>query len=45
MSTRPDFICLVHHSGAVCDELYVEHTNGRWTVRLRRRDVDCVLPL
>jgi len=45
MSTRPDFICLVHHSAAVCDELYVAQKSGHWTVKLRRRGVDCVLPL
>ncbi|HEY5295143.1 MAG TPA: hypothetical protein VIJ70_06680 [Gaiellaceae bacterium] len=45
MSTRPDFICLIHHSGPVCDELYVARTSGRWAAQLRRRGVDCVLPL
>ncbi|MBA3844763.1 MAG: hypothetical protein H0X39_19455 [Actinobacteria bacterium] len=40
-----DFICLVHHSAARCDELYVKRTAGRWRVTLRRRGVDCVQPL
>jgi len=45
MSTTSDFICLIHHSAATCDELYVARQHGRWVVQLRRRGVDCVLPL
>ena len=41
----PDFICLVHHSAAECDELHVRRVKGVWLTSLRRRSVDCVLPL
>jgi hypothetical protein len=40
-----DYICLVRHAGAVCDELYVRRVRGAWVASLRRRGVDCVLPL
>jgi hypothetical protein len=40
-----DFICLVRHSSAVCDQLYVRREHGGWLVSLRRRQVDCVQPL
>lgn len=45
MSTTADFICLIHHGPASCDELHVQQHKGGWVVQLRRRDVDCVLPL
>jgi hypothetical protein len=41
----PDFICLIRHSAADCDELRVRRVDGAWHVALRRRSVDCVLPL
>jgi hypothetical protein len=40
----PDFLCLVHR-GASCDELHVKRASGgRWSERLYRRNVACVLP-
>jgi hypothetical protein len=45
MSTTPDFICLIRHTAADCDELHLTQDRGRWTVRLQRRGVDCVRPL
>ena len=43
-SRTPDFICLIRHSAADCDELRVRRIAGTWHVALRRRGVDCVLP-
>jgi hypothetical protein len=39
----PDFLCLIRHSVADCDELRVRRAHGVWNVSLRRRGVDCVL--
>jgi hypothetical protein len=40
----PDFLCLVHRSAAVCDELHIQQVKGVWLTSLRRKSVDCVLP-
>ena len=44
-SRSDDFICDVRRTIADCDELRVHKLNGQWVVDVRRRHVDCVLPL
>jgi hypothetical protein len=38
------FVCLAHRSAARCDRYLVLRRGTTYTVRVQRRDVDCVLP-
>ncbi len=38
------FVCLARRDGARCDRYVAARRGSRYTVRLQRRDVDCVLP-
>jgi hypothetical protein len=38
------FVCLAHRSASQCDRYLVLRRGDRYSVRLQRREVDCVLP-
>jgi hypothetical protein len=38
------FVCIVRIEGTRCDRYVVRRHAARYTVELRRRDADCILP-